>query len=717
MIKKLYPFLPYLIALGIFIFSIYRVPHYGMNWDSPVHFARGQAILHYLLTGRDDYTGLPSFCMNNENLNSRKDAKTGEICDRHRKVRVSEYQSILLDFKFFKKDTYGHPPFSDIMLAVTNRVFYIYLGWFDDIPAYHLYNVFTAFLLAVTVASWLKRTGGIFAAIVGVIIIYLFPLLLGEQHFNVKDPPMAAFFTLSMYFFWLAITEKKAWYLILSAIVAGFSFATKFNFVFAPFILFPWMLLITIPTMKATMKKYGMSVAAVKKVFSYIPWPFYITIPLYPVIIFAVFFLTWPSLWSDPVKNVLNVFQYYQDIGTQTCEYSKFTLASFIHCTNPISLQYFLYTMPLVSLFFFSMGLFFAIKHLKAYNYVFVLWLSFFLVTILRVTLPIASVYGGIRQILEFIGPFALIGAFGALFFRDIVRAQIIKRLRVAKRKQYIVLVFSSLLVLSFFIPITIKMAQMHPHENVYFNPLIGGLKGAAEQKFPGFGNTYGNGYYDGIKWLNENAEPNAKVALLTGSAQNIWRASLHERIAYGNVYRSGYNQDGEYLLFLITQGDQFTNIFRVKFADTFLVPVYELKVDDVVILKIWKNDKKNTKPGIDIQTVIKEEITIEKKDAVVQVALSEIVPLRSIAITSISQDCRDAFLSQPISLSEDGESFRQLPDLFENFTTNERRNYTADYVSLIAGDKAKYIYIAQNPEKNCNLEDFSVEVFSLPRK
>jgi len=31
---------------------------YGFNWDEPLHFMRGQAYLHFLLTGEKDYSSL-----------------------------------------------------------------------------------------------------------------------------------------------------------------------------------------------------------------------------------------------------------------------------------------------------------------------------------------------------------------------------------------------------------------------------------------------------------------------------------------------------------------------------------------------------------------------------------------------------------------------------------------------------------------------------------
>src|SRR3989344_7222995 len=120
----------FFLPLVFFIISLFTIYDYGMNWDSPVHFARGHAYLRYMLTGKTNYDGLPHFCLNSNNLGSHRDSATGEVCDRHRKVRVSEYESYLLDFNsWVSKGTYGHPAFSDIMLAVSNTIFFKSLGW------------------------------------------------------------------------------------------------------------------------------------------------------------------------------------------------------------------------------------------------------------------------------------------------------------------------------------------------------------------------------------------------------------------------------------------------------------------------------------------------------------------------------------------------------------------------------------------------------------
>ena len=690
------------LPLFFFAVALFTLYDYGMNWDSPIHFARGQAYLRYMLTGKTNYAGSPQYCMNSQNQSSSVDYVTGEICDRHRKVRVSEYESSLLDFNSWAaKAVYGHPAFSGIMLALSNTIFFKTLGWVEDIPAYHLYSIFTTFILALTVSIWTKQTFGTFASIIAVLTIYTFPLLAGEQHFNVKDPPMATFFTLSIYLFWLAVVKNKPKYLIFSAFTGGASFGTKFNFVFAPFILLPWIL------------TYGKILFNKKSIKTILSKNMVIAIILYPVIVFLVFFLTWPALWSDPLKNVPEVFRYYKDIGGSSCAYTYLTPSWWKQCTNLITLKYIFFTTPPYSLFLFATGLLASIFWIKRNNYVLLLILFFFLITILRVTLSISSIYGGLRQIMEFIGPLAIISGIGALFLRNLI-AKLLLRVHLDKKS---VTIFLSVLIISGFIPISLVLIKLHPNENIYFNYFIGGFKGAAESNFPGYGNTYGNAYTQGVKWLNLNATKNTKLALVSGLGQNLSRGQIRADIDYSNNYRSGYNQESEYQMLLIEGNDPLTETFRYKYL-SFLNPVYTLNVEGIPLLKIWKNSKDQLK-DVNFESQIEKNQNIKiirgRDKEVVIIVLDKKKDLKGLGITFSNTECKKSLVGAKISISSDGIDYLQKAEGINNFSDREIFGYDADFVYLYPGDEAKYIKITPPENYSCSLSDiiFSVHTFT----
>src|SRR5204863_172396 len=74
-------------------------------------------------------------------------------------------------------------------------------------------------------------------------------------------------------------------------------------------------------------------------------------------------------------------------------------------------------------------------------------------------------------------------------------------------------LLFLFVIVLSFGFTIW-EVARLYPNENVYFNQIIGGLSGAKEKNIPYWGYNYGNVYFQGVEWLNNNAISNAKLTL-----------------------------------------------------------------------------------------------------------------------------------------------------------------------------------------------------------
>ena len=104
----------FFIFLIVFSLSFFTLSHYSVNWDeAAAHFSRGQAILHYLTTGKKDYSDL-----------------------KNSKIKRSYYQSDSLTYDFFDKSFQknqetigvGHPPMSDLFASLFNRIFY---GWFN----------------------------------------------------------------------------------------------------------------------------------------------------------------------------------------------------------------------------------------------------------------------------------------------------------------------------------------------------------------------------------------------------------------------------------------------------------------------------------------------------------------------------------------------------------------------------------------------------------
>ena len=122
----------FLIPIFYLFIAIYTLSDYGINWDEPFHFNRGQAYLHYFLTGETNYLSLPKYPPLKGSsdfmgkLGEDKlflDSKTGSK-PSDSKFRRSYFQSDVFNFEYVIKNDIGHPPLNGILAAFTNYIFY-----------------------------------------------------------------------------------------------------------------------------------------------------------------------------------------------------------------------------------------------------------------------------------------------------------------------------------------------------------------------------------------------------------------------------------------------------------------------------------------------------------------------------------------------------------------------------------------------------------------
>ncbi len=182
--KKIVVVTSFLLALIFFIVEVRALPNYGANWDEPIHFGRGQAILHFFLTGEKDYKSF----------------------EKNPPLRRSFYQSDGYEYSYFEKTFRadsdfiigaGHPVLSDLLASVVNRISYGLLGLLGDIESYHLYGVILSAILVGAVVYFTSSFYGLFAGIVAGLSIFLYPLFFGESRFNIKDPPESVYYALT----------------------------------------------------------------------------------------------------------------------------------------------------------------------------------------------------------------------------------------------------------------------------------------------------------------------------------------------------------------------------------------------------------------------------------------------------------------------------------------------------------------------------------------
>jgi hypothetical protein len=687
-------FIAFCLGMLFFIIGLATLSSYGQNWDEPLHFFRGKAFLHYFLTGKKDYSDLPKpakyFQKDNTILFQPVDVPKNEISRR------SIYEDNQANFAFFMKD-YGHPPLSDILASVSNYVFFQKLGLINDVDSFHLYCLLTASVLVGVLYWWIARSYGWFAGVIASLSLSLYPLFLGEAHYNIKDVPETVFYSLTLIGFHEAVTKKSYKWMLISSICFGLAIGTKFNAVFLPFILLPW-----------TIVYFG----SLKNIAKNITFLLLSAIMMLAIGL-GLLYACWPYLWSSPILGIQNVISYYRGMGTNTGFDPRFLIAFKI---NTFAIQWILYSTPFVILFPSFLGIYYSIRKIfKQKDYKILLILLWFIIPIARVSMPNAGIYGGVRQIMEYIPAMAMLTAFGFLFILDRF-----------KRNKFIISIF----LICLFLPITWKIVTMFPNESVYFNPIIGGLKGAKAQNLPEWGQNLGNVNKLGIQWINANAEKNARIATNFGLGSSLPSIFIRSDIQFNNSYRSTLERQGEYIIALTHQSG-FEDTYFFQYYNAFLIPVYEVKVDDTPILVIWKNDIEHTREEFKNSSLLATNpVTSIEKDSI-KIDLQKEQILSSMIIRFNNNTCQTALKgSQGISdddvimsdgvveLSNNNENWFILDGNLRAQTLLSKTTYRPDesFHYYFALNKARYIKIEFDEQNPCFSSVQNIEIYGFQR-
>lgn len=663
------------------IIGIYTLPHFGVNWDNSLHFNRGQAYLRYFLTGQKDYKELPIFkittCTSGNLGLFTKCNDEGE--------RRSYYQYDSYDFEYWIKNDSGHPPLNDILASFGNYIFYQKLGLINDTFSYNLFILVSSFLLVIGISFFVMSELGFFPAMVSSLVLASYPLFFSESHFNIKDPPETAFFGLTLIFFYKGIVKNNWKFLIVSSFFAGLALGIKLNIFFAILIIAPWILLY---------------LKNIKRLL--------IPLAIYLPISFGMVYTFWPYIWQDPIKHTLNILGYYSQIGIGTpAEMSRYIFHGWnLYPIYWIGMTTNLPVLILVLIGIFSYRYFIKVKKFGFYLFV-ILW---FLTPIIRGSWPNSVVYGGVRQIMEYIPALAILSGMGTYYLINHTN-KIVKKIRILI---YLIIILG----LGFSI---YELIRIHPNENVYFNQLAGGLKGAQNKNIPYWGNTYGSVYLQGVNWINENVETGAKVSLPLGVMSNIPRTMLRSDIDYSSPHWSGINRGGEYGVEMYFEWPM-KYWYTFQYYDKYLEPVYTYSVAGVPLLKVWKNDLAHTKSEFKEEySYLPKNITYEKNilGTDVKIDMGKDIFITKLVVKHAITNCKNGLLGY-VALSSDDLTWKRevdpitYPQVAPNVDGDIFGWNETNFVYLFAGKKARYIMLDPQTENSCLLKNSIIKISGL---
>lgn len=694
---------------SFFILGLGTLSDYGVNWDAISHLSRGQAFLHYYLTGETNYSNLADFNLYREKEKKIREDTSQATVSRQRLYlqnvntilftpdipknqipRISIYQNV---DDFFENNLerydYGHPHVSDTLSSFFNFVLFQKLGFLNDVDSYRVYVVLLSSLLVGLVFWWTASLYGKLAGVIATLSLSLYPLFWSESHFNnEKDIPETVFLTFMIFSFWKGITVKSWKWILAFGVFFGLALGTKFNVLFSVFIIVPWLIVYLCREQGRTfsplifIKKYTKLILAL------------IVAPLLGV---SIVIGTWPMFWSDPVHKVQKIVGFYKDIGTAVTINQGF-IGPF--GVSTYAMQWILYTTPLVILFLTILGM---VKILsdkfKDRNMQSLLFLLMLIVPIARVTWPDTNIYGGVRQIMEFIPAMAILAGIGGVTLRNWL-SPFLKST-----------ILASLLVVALFIPITHKLIEIHPNENVYFNPLIGGLKGAKERDFLGWGVSFGAPYREAIDWINKNAEPGAKLTTGFEILSNIPAIFIRPDIVYKSN-RSGYLRKGEYVISLRFQGADKRSYFDM-YLDRMIEPVHEITVDGVAILKIWKNDAEHLKPEWREEAFL-DNLKFTKINRGLSFDAGKEIKLSRLEIKYNQNSCPE-LASGYLMVSRDSQEWERIPGVLPEevrIRVLGIQPANGKFIEPFAGQIARYVNFYLMPPNTCVSQIESVRLF-----
>lgn len=676
---------------GVFLLlGVVTLPHYGINWDTINHLPRGQAYFHYFLTGNktyDDIKHLPGWEQNGKwiwqdpkTLGIKTNAPSGLTPVR------SYYQLDATTAEYFlNNDGGGHPPLSDILSSIFNRILFGQLRIINDIDSYRVYGVFLAACTVGLLFYWVAKKYGVKSGLVTAAALASYPLFWAESHFNTeKDIPEVAYWTFFMYSFWKAINTKKLSWFITSGVFAGFALGTKFNILFSVFVIVPWFLFYIFLNKKpiSFLKSYATSVKV---------WIGFLSIPL---LMAAIFTISWPYMWPDPISRVASVVGFYKHLGTTNDVIPGF-VGPFNINTYPF--LWVLFTTPPIVILLSLFGIMHVARNFRRDTDKFeLLALIWFCVPLIRVMWPHANTYGGVRQLMEYVPALAILAGLGFHYLEKVftgVKARTIL----------------SLFVLSGFILLGVTLYRIHPNENVYFNGLIGGLSGAKARGLPSWGFSFGSPYRRAVAWLNDNAEENARVVYAFELIPNFPRTWLRSDFSLHNGERSGYLQTGEYAITLNYEKTD-TRSYYDAFLVRFVKPRYQVQVDGVPVVTVWKNSPDYLDKSFIEKKIEPKKVELTKQGIVID--FGSVYNLSRIEIDYTNKNC-PKLASGVTYISTDGSTWVRMPGVLpDDWRISKITEQPKDghFIEPFAGEQARYVKFDLNPINTCLMNVTNVE-------
>lgn len=316
--------------------------------------------------------------------------------------------------------------------------------------------------------------GDIRIALLSALILALTPHFIAQSSVAASDGGLASFWLFTSWSLYRAITLESFWYLLLSAILLGLTLGSKETGFLYPLATMPWLVF-------SSLVNYEL-LHALRLIFIWL------------LIGMVVLYVCWPFIWRKPLTNLLWLVRAYTNIPR------GLHAAGFYRGTSKPKPDFYvvnlIVTSPLYLLPLYAVGMLEVAFHSNAISSI--LLFSWVLIPLVILSLPITEYRDGVRQIM-FILPalsiFAGAGLWGVVNYLSQVFPEF-----------GWIAYLSAIAVVGL---IAFECFTIHPYYLDYYNQLVGGIKGAANNYLVGW---WGNGMGPALAYVDQHAPLNSTI-------------------------------------------------------------------------------------------------------------------------------------------------------------------------------------------------------------